>query len=119
MQQSEVVFVLTGFKQVLSFRVFSFERRGVVPISISTVRADLELARKHGIPIQELPLLCRRVLECATNGSDALCLNYSEAAMLACADARRAEHELAARKKLWKPRPDADAPVSSFGRYWR
>ena len=57
-------FTLTGFSQVKEFRVFTFE--GVAADrsrSAFTVRTDLALARQYAIRIQELPLLCRAVLE--------------------------------------------------------
>lgn len=115
MQHPAVVYVLTGFKQDLGFRVFSFERVGMEPRPISTVRADLGLARKHGILMQELPLQCRRVLEHAGDDGAARSLTYSEEAMLACVGAGQAQRELAARKKLWKPRAEGEAPADSLG----
>ena len=57
-------FIFTGFTQDMGFRVFAFE--GVGPDRIRTnhtVRADLALLLRYGIRMQELPLLCRRLLE--------------------------------------------------------
>ncbi len=57
-------FILVGFKQDIGFRVFTFE--SVAADKVRTeykIRADLSLAQKHGIRIQELPLLCRALLE--------------------------------------------------------
>lgn len=104
MQHPAVAYILTGFKQDLGFRVFSFERAGTEPRSTSTVRADIGLARKHGILMQELPLLCRAVLEHGTDDGAVRSQTYSEEAMQACVGARRMQRELAARKKLSKPR---------------
>ncbi|MGH9416344.1 MAG: hypothetical protein ACRD01_06915 [Terriglobales bacterium] len=98
-----MIYALTGFKQDLGFRVFSFERTGAEPRSTATVRANLDLARKHGILAQELPLLCREVLDHAPQTGSVTNLTYSEDAMLACIGARRAQRELAARKKLHPP----------------
>jgi len=57
-------FILTGFRQSLSVRHYLFQviaadrtRRDV------SVDADLDMMRRHGISIQEMPLLCRRLLE--------------------------------------------------------
>ena len=57
-------FIFTGFMQDMGFRVFAFERVGPDRIRMKyTVRADLALLLRYGIPMQELPLLCRRLLE--------------------------------------------------------
>ena len=57
-------YVLTGFKQDLGFRVFGFEKIGQhFERTAYTVRADLALTRKYAIRMQELPLLCRLLLE--------------------------------------------------------
>jgi len=57
-------FVLTGFKQFDNIRQYHFdavgEDRSRQPV---TVGADLSLIRRYGIPLQELPLLCRLLLE--------------------------------------------------------
>jgi len=57
-------FLLTGFSNDQGFRVFAFE--GVAEDNKRTdfsVRADLALIRGYGIRVQELPLLCRDLLE--------------------------------------------------------
>ena len=57
-------FLLNGFSSALGFRVFEFE--GVAADKSRTdfsVRADLALIKDFGIRVQELPLLCRRLLE--------------------------------------------------------
>ncbi len=57
-------FFLTGFSSDLGFRVFQFE--GVAADksrSGFSVRTDLALIKEFGIRVQELPLLCRRLLE--------------------------------------------------------
>ena len=57
-------FILTGFTQDLGFRVFAFDRVAADRTKTAfTVRADLAIIRTHGIRIQELPLLCRGLLE--------------------------------------------------------
>jgi hypothetical protein len=59
-----VNFILTGFTQIEGFRVFGFEgRRSGKTLAIHTVRADLDLTRRHGIAVQDLPLLCRAMLD--------------------------------------------------------
>ena len=57
-------FMLTGFTQDMAFRVFAFERMGQTAFGRKfVVRADLALIRRYGIQMQELPLLCRNLLE--------------------------------------------------------
>ncbi len=57
-------FTLLGFKQDTVYRVFSFECLADDRTkSAHTIRVDLALSRKHGIRLQELPLLCRSALE--------------------------------------------------------
>jgi hypothetical protein len=60
-------FVLVGFTQDAGFRVFAFE--GIAEDRTRTkftVRADLALIRGYEIRVQELPLLCRALLERVT-----------------------------------------------------
>ncbi len=57
-------FVLVGFTHDMGFRVFAFECMGEDRTwTKCSVRADLALTRRYGIPVQELPLLCRSVLD--------------------------------------------------------
>ena len=57
-------FTFTGFRQDGGSRVFSYEARGEDGVrTLFSVRVDLELSRRHGIRLQELPLLCVTVLE--------------------------------------------------------
>jgi hypothetical protein len=57
-------FLLTGFTPGTEFRVFAFQ--GIEADRTRTeftVRTDLSLIRRYGIRMQELPLLCRGLLE--------------------------------------------------------
>lgn len=66
-----MLFLLTGFTEVTGFRVFSFEVTEKDRTRTKyTVRADLALSRECGIRMQELPLLCRGLLD-QRNESDA------------------------------------------------
>ena len=57
-------FNFIGFRQDGGSRVVSYEALGKDGVRTPfTVRVDLELSRKHGIRLQELPLLCVSVLE--------------------------------------------------------
>src|SRR5690242_5247312 len=82
-RSANVQFTLAGFTQEIGFRVFAFRRAGMDRDAPEyTVRADLSLSRKYGIPIQELPLLCRRVLEQQRGEHDpSRVLTFTEAEM--------------------------------------
>jgi hypothetical protein len=57
-------FVLAGFKQFDDIRQYYFDAVGEDRSRQQvTIGADLSLIRKYGIPLQELPLLCRLLLE--------------------------------------------------------
>jgi hypothetical protein len=65
-----VEFVLTGFSQEKNIRRYTFQALPAGNYKLAanikkewTVSADLSLMRKHKIPLQELPLLCKRLVE--------------------------------------------------------
>jgi len=98
MEHNKTSFVLTGFSHDRGFRVFEFDcvKDGRMQTR-HTVRADLALARKYGIHLQELPLLCRRLLDACEKGSRSS-LTLPEAEMIACAqEASRVQS-----RKPWK-----------------
>jgi hypothetical protein len=109
-------FTLTGFKQDLGFRVFSFERvaadRTRTPCSI---RADLALVRTYGIRVQELPLLCRSFLEQHDEGIDSTALIFTEDDMRLHADSCAATRNAAAQKRKPPRRPQ----TPNTGAAWR
>jgi hypothetical protein len=108
-------FVLTGFTQDIGFRVFAFEGIGTDRARISfTVRTDLALIQKYGIHIQDLPLLCRGLLEHRAEGEQGRAMTFTEDGMRAHAANCAAEREAAKNKKSrYKPPP---APA---GASWR
>jgi hypothetical protein len=115
-------FVLTGFTQDIGFRVFAFERMGVDRVRTKmTVRADLALIRRYGIQVQELPLLCRNLLERTDGeaGSDGAAephaLIYSEDEMSLHAKGCAAAKAAAAQRKKPVRRP----PSENIGAAWR
>jgi hypothetical protein len=72
-------YVFNGFTQDTGYRVFAFE--GIAPDRARTaysVTVDLSLSRKYGIRVQELPLLCRAVLERDGKDGDRRAFTYSE-----------------------------------------
>lgn len=88
-------FVLLGFSQRDNMRRFFFERTvpgAGVPRERFTVEADTVLARRYKIAMQDLPLLCRRLLDGpdATNSRE---LVFSEAQMCSHAGVLASEIE--------------------------
>jgi hypothetical protein len=102
-------FVLTGFTEHLGFRVFNFE--GVAAGQERdkfTVKAELALTRRYGIRLQELPLLCRGVLDRLEESVEVHSLTFTQEQMRICADERVAARE-ASKKKKSPPRPTSAA----------
>ena len=59
--------------------MFTFERLGEDRVRTQcTVKADLTIARNYGIQIQELPLLCRGLLERREDGNETASLTFTE-----------------------------------------
>jgi hypothetical protein len=98
-------FILTGFIPDADFRVFTFER--IEPDRTRTeftVRADLSLSRKYGIHLQELPLLCRELLDRDEELAPGATLSFTEADMRRHQSASAAMKAAAAQKKAsYKP----------------
>jgi len=98
-----VLFILTGFHQDIECRTFAFE--GIAADRSRTdytVQADLVLTRKYGIRVQELPLLCRRLLERDDAAEKRHALTFTEEDMRAHAGAE-AERAASSKKKKWPP----------------
>lgn len=93
-------FVLQGFNQVVGMRVFAFEgieaNHQRTPFTVS---ADLSLALRYGIRLQELPLLCRGVLERRHDGGKARAFAYTEDDMRIYAGAVAAQREAARQRR--------------------
>src|SRR5690348_13245361 len=72
-------FVLSRFHQEDGIRYYIFQRPDDGGASIEfTVDADVTLLRKYGIVLQELPLLCRHLLEKQDGGSPSRAVTFSE-----------------------------------------
>jgi hypothetical protein len=109
-------FILTGFTQDMAFRVFAFERMGVDRIRTKVVvKADLAMTRRYGIPMQELPLLCRNLLEKNESGADTRTLTFTEDDMSLHAKDRASARAVAASKR----KPPRRTPSENVGAAWR
>jgi hypothetical protein len=101
---------LAGFTHENGFRVFSFQHQGDDRAQTRcTVRADLALIRAFGIPIQDLPLLCRGLLDRCEEGGEIQSLTFTEADMRGCATERAALRVVVARKKKTFRRPAVES----------
>ncbi|MEQ1886216.1 MAG: hypothetical protein ABL967_14215 [Bryobacteraceae bacterium] len=97
----QVQFTLTGFTQQGVFRVFAFQSPGARSERAEFfVRADLSLIRKYAIALQDLPLLCRRLLQVPAAEAEPHMLTFTEEEMAAHArNAARIRIEAAARRR--------------------
>lgn len=110
-------YTLTGFQEIQGFRVFSFEGSLTgreKERETYVVRVDLALSRTHGIQLQELPLLCRAVLDQLPEGETRRTFTYSEDEMgvhSTAAAARRLADQR--RRNPRRPQPE------TLGQAWR
>ena len=108
-------FVLKGFDTKDSIRRFVFETITADRTrSTVVVTADLTLARRHSIQVQNLPLLCRQLLESRDPGTVA-------GATLALTEANMAEVTRIARAAVEEKKPRKTRPPvsSNVGKAWR
>lgn len=100
MQFPKVQFIITGFTPDMGFRVFAFQRIEADRTRTEfTVRTDLSLIRRYGIRMQELPLLCRELLERRDEGEQERTLTFTEEEMRVHAEDRAVERAAAQRRK--------------------
>jgi len=110
-------FILTGFTQDVGFRVFAFEGIAADRARTNfTVRADLGLIKGYGIRIQELPLLCRSLLERREAEGDTRGLTFTEEDMVLFAKDRANNARHAAAQKRTPPRKPS---TENLGAAWR
>lgn len=108
-------FILMGFDQWASTREFRFEiikaDRCRTPV---VVVADLSLAREHNIQLQDLPLLCRELLEHSEAGAlSSGIVTLTKTHMAALSEAARIAREAK------KPRRFRQGVSSKVGNAWR
>ena len=110
-----MAFILTGFTQDMGFRVFAFERTEERIRTQFTVRADLALIHRYGIRLQDLPLMCRGILERHNEGEEKRTLIFTEDEMCLYAKNCLAARDAASRKRKPPRRP----PSGNIGVGWR
>lgn len=114
MQNPKMEFILSGFSQVGEFRVFAFERIAADWTRTAfTVRTNLALTRQYEIRLQELPLLCRAVLERRREGEEQRAFTFTEEDMRVHADCVAVRQE-AARQRKSQRRPSTTRVVAAW-----
>jgi hypothetical protein len=109
-------FILAGFTQDMGFRVFAFARTGDDAVRTEyTVRADLGLIRRYDIRVQELPLLCRGLLERQEPADETRSMTLTEEEMRLYAKTCTATRLAAAQKRKPSRRPTSE----NTGAAWR
>jgi hypothetical protein len=104
-------FVLTGFRQDANIRRFAFQRVATDHSRTEfTVSADMTLLVKHKIPLQELPLLCRALLEDQNESGPAKAVIFSETDMLVYVQRRTTAKDEADRKRAQHRSPFVKRP---------
>ena len=95
-----MVFALTGMSNERNLRRFRFELVGRgVPRTAIVVVADMVLVRRYEIPLQELPLLCLRLLESGPAAAPNGTMVFPEKEMIEYANRRREAKDLAEQKR--------------------
>lgn len=101
-------FLLSGFSQAAGIRIYVFEGRvGAMRIDY-TVEVDLALIPGYGIRIQELPLLCRELLQQRAQPDEISALVFTEQRMRSHAERLAIAREEAEHRKR-QPRHLASA----------
>jgi len=104
-------FFLTGFTQAAAIRIYAFDCR-VDALRIGyTVEVDLALISGFGIRIQDLPLLCRELLQQRAQLDEICTVVFTEQRMRSHAEKLAVAREEAEHKKKQPrhlPRSDAE-----------
>ena len=102
-------FLLTGFTQAAGIRIYAFEGRIDARRIDYTVEVDLALIPGYGIRIQDLPLLCRELLQQRAQPDEISSVVFTEQQMRSHAEKLAvARDEAEHRKKQSRPFASAD-----------
>ena len=92
-------FLLAGFTQAAGIRIYAFEGKVEARRIDYTVEVDLALIPRYGIRIQDLPLLCRELLQQRTQPDEMSAVVFSEQRMRSHAERLAIAREEAGHKK--------------------
>src|SRR5579862_5843295 len=105
-------FFLSGFTQAAGIRIYAFEGRVDASRIGYTVEVDLALIAGFGIRIQDLPLLCRELLQQQSQSNDISTVVFTEQRMRSHAEKlAAARQEAEGRKKQSRHLASADAAI--------
>lgn len=116
LNNTKLQFILTGFTQESGFRVFAFTsvQAGATRVNF-TVRAEMSLVQRYSIPMQELPLLCRSLLERREEADAERSFTFTEEEMMVYSKDLAATRLAAAAKR----RPPRKPAAENLGAAWR
>ncbi|MFB3829184.1 MAG: hypothetical protein ACE15B_20625 [Bryobacteraceae bacterium] len=92
-------FVLLGFDQDAGVRAYAFKGIEGAADTAYTVQVELALISQYGIRIQDLPLLCRELLERRVEAGDDRTLTFTESDMRVHANGCEMARQSAAQKR--------------------
>ena len=108
-EAAKTQFLLTGFTQAAGIRIYAFEGRIDARRIDYTVEVDLALIPGYGIRIQDLPLLCRELLQQRAQPDEISSVVFTEQQMRSYAEKLAvARDEAEHRKKQARPFASAD-----------
>ena len=114
MKETGMTILLVGFSDRNGARHFSFECVGADRSRTAvSVGADMALARKHEIRLQELPLLCVQLIEGLDGEATRGTITLTEDHMTAIQAASRASATIA------KPQKQRRRASANLGQVWR
>jgi hypothetical protein len=102
-------FFLTGFTQAAGIRIYAFQGRADASRMDWTVEVDLALIPGYGIRIQDLPLLCRELLQQQAQPDEKCAVVFTEQRMRSHAEKLAAARHEAEHKKQPRHFASADA----------
>lgn len=105
-------FLLTGFTQAAGIRIYAFEGRIDAKRIDYTVEVDLALIPGFGIRIQDLPLLCRELLQQRSQPDETSSVVFTEQRMRSHAEKLAVAREEAEHRKR-QPRHLASADADT------
>jgi hypothetical protein len=108
-------FVMMGFDQDAGLRQYAFQGIAGGTRAGFTVEVELALLPSYGIRIQELPMLCRELLERRGEVDEKHSLTFTETEMRVYADSCATAREAAAQKRKSRRPP----PSENLGAAWR
>ena len=108
-EAAKTQFLLTGFTQAAGIRIYAFEGRIDARRIDYTVEVDLALIPGYRIRIQDLPLLCRELLQQRAQPDEISSVVFTEQQMRSHAEKLAvARDEAEHRKKQARPFASAD-----------